>query len=321
MRHVAGAIRLLVVVASLTAVIRCGSSSPTAPIVQQGTQQANPVQTSFTITGNLAYTGTGQQGQLTATAGYADGTSKNITTSVSWIPQLATVATISPAGLLTTTGLGGTYIAAQNNAVGSSSRYYIQTVLVRVTPPGTLALLGWTREPGSGPLPGVSVREAQSGQSTMSNTNGDYALGGLSSAVLTFTKSGYEDAQFETSQDTYDGWPLQQVVRIDAGASVTQRLAPHDVDYVVTGSTHCQPCRLIRVTSTTAGTLHLRVTWTDQASALNIWVNGQVFPGSSTTREIAADVPVGVGELLVYVGKLQPSALGNYVPFTLSTSR
>lgn len=316
MRHVAGAIRLLVVLASLAAVIRCGSS-PAAPIIPQG----NPVQTSFTITGNLSYTGAGQQGQLTATAGYADGTSKNITTSVTWIPQITTVATVSPTGLLTTTGLGGTYIAAQNNAVGTASRYYFQSVLVRVTPPGTLALLGWTREPGSGPLAGVGVREAQSGQSTTSNANGDYALGGLTSGVLTFTKSGYEDVQFETTGDTYDGWPLQQVVRLEAGGSVSQKLAPHDVDYVVTGDTRCQPCRLIRVTSMAAGTLHLRLTWTEPASALNIWVNGQVFPGSSTTPEIAADVSVGVGEFLVYVGKLKSSALGNYVPFTLSTSR
>jgi hypothetical protein len=313
MRRVAGAIRLLVVVASLTAVIRCGSS-PTPPIAPQ------PVQTSFTITGNLSYTGVAQQGQLTATAGYADGTTRDITTSVTWTPQITTVATISPTGVLTTTGLGGTYIGAQNNAVGASSRYYFQTVLVKVTPPGTLALFGWTREPGSGPLAGVSVREAQSGQSTMSNTNGDYALGGLTSGVLTFTKSGYEDVQFDTG-DTYDGWPLQQVVRVEAGASVSQRLAPHDVDYVVTGSTHCQPCRLIRVTNTTAGTLHVRVTWTEPASTLNLWVNGQVFPGSSATPEITAEVTAGVGELLMYVGKLQSGTVGNYVPFTFSTSR
>lgn len=190
-----------------------------------------------------------------------------------------------------------------------------------VTPPGTSAFFGWTREPGSGPLPDVLVRDPLSGQPTMSNATGDFALGGLTASTFAFSKTGYEDVQFEMTQGTFDGWPLQKIVRIDAGASANGQLAPHDVDYVVTGSTHCQPCRLVQVTSTSAGTLRLRLTWTDVASVLNLWVNGQVFSGTGAPREIVADIPVGAEELLVYFGKVRGQSLGNYVPFTLTTTR
>ena len=310
-----GIIGRLVVVATLAAVTSCGSS-PTAPI--------NPpvaVQTSLTITGNLSFTGVAQAGQLTATAGYSDGTTKNITSSVTWTVLIETVAAISPTGMLTTTGLGATFVYMQNNSVASSSPLFFRSMVVTVTPPGTLALFGWTREPGSGPISGVRVLDPLSGQSTVSNNDGNYAMGGLTSAALAFSKAGYEEAQFETASGAFDGWPLQQVVRLEAGASVSQKLAPHDVDYLVASGTHCQPCRLVRVTSAAAGTLRLRVTWTDAGSTLNLWVNGQVYPGSGAAQEIVADVPVGVGELLVYVGKMASDVTGNYVPFTLATTR
>jgi len=317
MRRVPCIIGRFVVVATLTAVTACGSS-PTAPI------NPNPpvaVQTSLTITGNLSFTGVSQASQLTATAGYSDGTTKNITSSVTWSVLIESVASISPTGMLTTTGLGATFVYLQNNSVAPSSQLFFRTMVVTVTPPGTLALFGWTREPGSGPIPGVGVRDPLSGQSTVSNNDGNYAIGGLTSASLAFSKVGYEEAQFETASGTFDGWPLQQVVRVEAGASVSQRLAPHDVDYLVASGTHCQPCRLVRVNSAAAGTVRLRVTWTDAGSVLNLWVNGQVYPGSGATQEIVADVPVGVGELLVYVGKTSSNVVGNYVPFTLATTR
>ena len=315
MRRVPWIIGQLVVAATLAAVTSCGSS-PTSPI--------NPpvaVQTSLTITGNLSFTGVAQAGQLTANAGYSDGTTKNITSSVKWTVLIETVAAISPTGMLTTTGLGATFVYMQNNSVASSSPLFFRSMVVTVTPPGTLALFGWTREPGSGPISGVRVLDPLSGQSTVSNNDGNYAMGGLTSAALAFSKAGYEEAQFETASGAFDGWPLQQVVRLEAGASVSQKLAPHDVDYLVASGTHCQPCRLVRVTSASAGTLRLRVTWTDAGSTLNLWVNGQVYPASGAVQEIVADVPIGVGELLVYVGKMASGVTGNYVPFTLATTR
>lgn len=74
MRRVIGATGVVVAVAAFGLLSGCGSSNPTPPIAP------TPVQTSFTISGNLSFTAVAQQTQLTATAGYSDGTTKNITT-------------------------------------------------------------------------------------------------------------------------------------------------------------------------------------------------------------------------------------------------
>ena len=72
--------------------------------------------------------------------------------------------------------------------------------------------------------------------------------------------------------------------------------------------------------SPSAGTLRLRPAWTDSRVPLSLWANGQLFMGAST--ELTADVPVGAGELVVYVGAIPAVSLpdGLYLPFTLETS-
>ena len=112
---------------------------------------------------------------------------------------------------------------------------------------------------------------------------------------------------------------MQRVVRIAAGASVDVKLAPHDMDYSLAGGARCYPCRMIRVVGDGTGTLHLRVTWTEPRAVLNLWINGQLFEGIGLgTFEAVADVPVGAGELLVYVGMKNP--VEYYAPFTLTTT-
>ena len=253
MRRVPCFIGRVVVVATLAAVTACGSS-PTAPI--------NPpvaVQTSLTITGNLSFTGVGQAGQLTVTAGYSDGTTKNITSSVKWTVWIDTVAAISPTGMLTTTGLGATFVDMQNNSVPSSSPLFFRSMVVTVTPPGTLALFGWTREPGSGPLPGVLVRDPLSGQSTAEQQRRKLRHRRFVELRACLQQGWLRRTQFETVPGTFDGWPLQQVVRVEAGASVSQKLAPNDVDYVV-ASASLPTLPAHQSDSAVAGTLQLRVT-------------------------------------------------------------
>jgi len=98
------------------------------------------------------------------------------------------------------------------------------------------------------------------------------------------------------------------------------------MDYLVGSGTHCQPCRLIRVTSTTSGMLHMRVTWADPSSVLNVWVNGQAFLAGSGAREVVVDVPIGGGEVVFYVGKIGSTAAhgdggpGSSVPYTITTT-
>jgi hypothetical protein len=105
-----------------------------------------------------------------------------------------------------------------------------------------------------------------------------------------------------------------------AGTSITPVLAPHDMDYIVDGTQHCYPCKLIRV-STSTGTLHLQLTWSEPHSILGLWAAGNVFRGTQAgPSTLAADVSVNSGEAVVYVGKISSANSTDYVMFTLATT-
>ena len=73
---------------------------------------------------------------------------------------------------------------------------------------------------------------------------------------------GFEVAEFDAVRNNFNDTPLQKVIRLSAGESVTPlELAPHDMSYTV-GADRCYPCRLIRIVSAVAGTLRLTLTWT-----------------------------------------------------------
>ena len=114
----------------------------------------------------------------------------------------------------------------------------------------------------------------------------------------------------------YGDIPMQRFIRFAAGGSVSTQLAPNDVSYEI-GEDRCFPCKRIRVTVPTAGTLHLTATQPAvAATGLNIWVNSTRFsPAASSVR---ADAPVSAGEIFVYVGGF--SSTSGYVPFTFATS-
>ena len=74
---------------------------------------------------------------------------------------------------------------------------------------------------------------------------------------------------------------------------------------------------VLNVASGTWNVLRLLLTGglPDPRATLNLWVNGVLFEGAA--REASADVPIGPGELMVYVGL--KSSVNDYVAFTLST--
>lgn len=269
------------------------------------------------ISGNTSLASVGETSHLTATATYVDGSTQDLTRNVQWSSQAAAVVSIAADGVLTARALGAATIQLRYQAPGSNSSLF-RFAYVTVTPPGTFVVSGRVREPGAGSLSGVRVLHPATGQETLTSGNGSYSFAGLTSSRFSFTKAEYEAVEAELTPNEDGDVPLQRIVRIEAGASVSPTLAPNDVDYLVSAGTHCQPCRLIRVTSTTAGTLQVRVTWTT-AQVLNVWVNGQAFLASAGVREVVADVPAGVGEVVVYVGKT-PAPIGDYVGFTMSTT-
>ena len=288
--------------------------------------------TSLTISGNTSLAGVGETSQLTATAGYSDGTTRDVTSDAQWSSNLPSVVTISTgggflpasrAGLLTAQALGATSVLLRYPVTNPSLYRYVQ---VTVTPIGTFTASGRVREPGVGSVTSARVVNVASGLATLTQSDGDYSFGGLTDPAFSVTKAGYEPVEFDATPDVWADVPVQRVVRIAAGsAGVSGRLAPNDMDYVMSDGTHCQPCRLIRVTSTAPGMARVQLTWTDPDWDVNIWVNGQMFPGTGSLREVVADVLVGAGEVLMYVGKIgsgerSGGSNGVHVPFTLSVT-
>src|SRR5688500_16152569 len=82
-------------------------------------------------------------------------------------PSAATVA----AGLVTVRRFGATSVSARHQ---TSQQVRSAFVELRPTPAGTFVIVGRVREPGQGGLPGVTVTDAASLSSVVSNQSGEY---------------------------------------------------------------------------------------------------------------------------------------------------
>ena len=308
----------IVVITALAGCGGCGRSStsptpaaPTTPAPPTTPPVATPQVTRIEIAGKVLLTVIGETSSLTATATLSDGTTRDVTTAVRWSSSDPSSVTISPAGIVTVVRFGSSYVNAS----------YVQkyaTVIVQATPNGTFAVFGRVREPGSSGLGGVIVREEASGTSFQSGSEGEFSLGGLTTARLSFEKDGYERLAIEGKASVFIDAAMQRVIRIAAGGGVDVRLAPHDMSYAPATGAVCYPCRLIRITSGEAGRLQLNVAWAETHVSLNLWINGRLFEGTGFgPSEIVADVPVAAGEQLVYIGMKTPTDY--YAPLTLST--
>jgi uncharacterized protein YjdB len=90
--------------------------------------------------------------QFTATGGYSDGSTADITTSATWQSSLAAAATIGSAtGLATGVSVGTTTITATRGTVSGNTQLTVSNspptlVSIAVTPPNTTASVGGTRQ-------------------------------------------------------------------------------------------------------------------------------------------------------------------------------
>lgn len=291
---------------SPTALTPSGQSSPApAPVA--------PTITGVRLTGRSALTAIGDKTQLTALATYSDASTKDVTGEATWTSDQPALFAVS-AGEVTAVGFGIGGIVAR---VGTRQGY----LQVAATPPGTVLFWGRVREPGLGGMAGVRVVETNSGQSQTTGASGNFQFPALTSARFRFEREGYEPVEMAAAAGvpgpagttSYTDAALQRVVRITAGDSISEDLAPHDLSYSV-GSETCYPCKRIRVMVPVSGTLRLTATWTGATTGVSLWVNGVRFPASGSAA--TADAPVNAGEVLVYAGE-QVSA---YIKFTLTTS-
>ncbi len=295
------------------------SQTPTAPgqlpaASQSGTTATlTPTVASLAITGGVAFSAIGETRQMTATANYSDGTTRNVTTEAQWQSLTPSMFTVSSSGVVTIVGFGVAGLRAQ---LGTR----VSQIQLSATPPNTFAFYGRVREPGAGGIAGARVSEPLSGASTLTDSQGSFSIAGLASEHLVFEKEGFEAGELDARPGIFNDASLQRVIRVTAGESVTLQLAPHDMSYMV-GADRCFPCRLIRVVNPTAGTLHVILNWTGSGMALNLWAAGRRITG--TYPELTTDLDVSAGEAVIYVGMMLPASddgASDYVPFKVATS-
>lgn len=296
--------------------VACGDSdlkpTPPAPTPPSG----GPTVYRIRIDGQTSLAAIGDSTQFVATASYSDGTDKVVTDTALWSSDESSVATVRT-GTVVARDLGWATITAAMSGVKASAR-------VTVTPPGTFVATGRVREPGSGNLAKVQVTEVSTGLSRMSR-DGDFMIGGLTTGDLRFTKPGYEDADVQVRAATADtpDVPMQKVIYLQAGSTVTPMVTPNDVTYEVTPGVRCHTCKRIRLASPAAGLVDLTLTWTAMSSQLSLWAEGREYsavPGSPL--RVNATVAAVNGEVFVYVGDgvAFTSYAGNHLPFTLAAS-
>jgi hypothetical protein len=259
----------------------------------------------------------GETTELTATATYSDGTTRNVNSESMWTSTTPRLFSVS-AGRVTVVDYGvGDITARLGNRTSG--------LQITATPLNTFVFWGRARVAGMSGLSSVRVVETASNRSTVTDTNGNFQIAALASAQrFKFDRDGYENTevtpQMTAGPNIWVESAMQTVVRLVPGqAAISLSVAPHDVSYVI-GSDPCYPCKLVRVTTSTAGTL--RVTLTGQNStALRVWINGQQLTpaGSPLTTE----AQVTAGEIPLYVGwnlPLDSGGANNYVNFTLAAS-
>ncbi|HTE91008.1 MAG TPA: Ig-like domain-containing protein, partial [Terriglobales bacterium] len=113
----------LVVVLLMLALVGCGGSSTSAP------PPTKAALTSIAVTPAASTIAFGSTQQFTATGKYSDGTSKDISSTVSWASSANTVAGISGTGLATPVKGGQVTITATSGAISGSTTLTITTGL------------------------------------------------------------------------------------------------------------------------------------------------------------------------------------------------
>ena len=313
------------VVCSLT--LSCsGDESPSAPSTQPPVVVPPPIVTPpaalsrIVLEGNVTLTDVGETSQFKAMAEYADGSRADASTQARWFSQNPLVSTVSQLGLLTVVGLGNTLVSATFQGKFASTR-------VVATPPGTVTVSGQVREPGQGGgvglrPSGVRVSESRSGRSMTTDDEGYFALGGLTSTRVRFERDDLEPREVDLQVDRFDDVPVQRIVRMAAGETVSPvALAPNDMDYTMGSGEHCFPCRMIRIDVAASGTLHVGLRWTNAAAAMSVWVNGVRYVRSSSTAvAVDADVQVSAGQRVIYVQGTQSGGQIGHLSFTLETA-
>ena len=175
----------------VAALVACNNSSsgPTDP----STPPPAVTLTSVTIGGSGSGT-VGQTSQLTATAGFSDGSSQVVTDQTTWETSNTSVATVSSAGRVTFAAVGEADIKATYKTVSAAKHVSVSAVAK-----AQFKLTGLVMDASTGKnVVGATVAVTDgpdAGRSVQSDGNGRYAFDALTEGTFTIkvTHPGYTD--------------------------------------------------------------------------------------------------------------------------------
>jgi hypothetical protein len=204
--------RALLIVVSLLLTFGCnGDKPPTAP----STPVVPPVTVvSLSVAPLVQTIPPGQTVQLTATARFSDGSTRDVTSEANWTSSQENVAFVS-GGAVTGARLGRTVIRANFHSGGSTS------MTIVIEPNGTFILKGRVTEPVGVGVSGAGV-EVLSGPPSQVTTNSDgfYELFGMAGTlILRVFKTDYFDEKRTVTMSADQSLDVE----------ITPRAAPADV--------------------------------------------------------------------------------------------
>ena len=138
---------LATALAAGTATIRCSSNQITATTTL--TVTSGPVLQSIAVTPAAPSIALGYGQQFTATGTYSDGSTRDLTSTVTWNSSAANVATINTAGMATSAATGTSTISATSGSISGSAVLTVSPAAllsIAVTPANATAALGTTQQ-------------------------------------------------------------------------------------------------------------------------------------------------------------------------------
>jgi hypothetical protein len=202
----AGLVLQAVVLGVFVAAAGCDDSTPTRPSSDVGPSPIGTTTASVAITGDTQFHRPGETSQLTATATFSDGTTRDVTAEARWSADHVTVVSVR-LGLLTSVDYGRCNVTVVYN--GRSAR-----VPVRVAPEGVFLLTGYVSELSGTLIPNANVEVSSAAGSlvTLTNAQGVYTVTAFGDTVVQVEKGGFE--------------PQERRLRVENDSELNFRLEP-----------------------------------------------------------------------------------------------
>jgi len=117
----------------VSSLIGCGSGSSSSFNTPPPPSSPQPSLVSITVSSSSSSLAVGKSEQLTATGKYSDGSSKNVTSKVTWSSSSSAIATVSSSGVVTGIKGGTVTISAKEGSIGSTAGLTVNAILESVS--------------------------------------------------------------------------------------------------------------------------------------------------------------------------------------------